>query len=433
MFPSLVVFSILSAPGAIIQAWTPVEDVAARAFFSQATAAVPRPVRTPARIWPQIVPLLAPSGILHGIDVIGLEDHSPHQLSQGWVAARSAEALMAPLSHVFMLAGDAHCAQSECTFEASHFETRVALRRAPEGEIRVVGVFETNGMVNDDRAEAIAEAHGAWVQEVATRYGGAAANIQTSPEALASSAVADAALPAVAGAPSSPAAEDAARTHNRAGLEHLKARRYDAAIGAFEQSVRADPSYLLSRYNLACALSLSGRFVQSRRVLEQFQVAKDCVGCQVRLFRARSDADFKAQRDDPDFRARVADARLPVVTARAAAQAVEAHFSGGAKGISGFVNPHGTITVQVAAAGGGGVEKRAVRGHALAATISELLGTTETPVAFGTMFKMVCEGACCADTDQMVGPRAVFLDKVCVKTDAAGWTTIDRIELTRGE
>lgn len=396
--------------------WPPVEPGAAKTFLRSVRATAPAAEQTAEAIWPRIVPHLGPRGVLHAVDTIGLDDESTATKTSTWLTAQTAAAARFAITLLVIDSADARCGPEDCVIAASHFATHLALRRDPQGAIRVVGAFETNSLVGAGRASDIASARQAWLNAIAARYPSA------SP-----------ALPPVA--PRSPNAQaaQAAEGLNSAGIRRFKAKDYARAIALLRQAVVTDPAHLLARYNLACALSRHGRQAAARAVLQSFKDAPDCPGCQVRLVRARTDRDFADQRADPAFQAIVTGARLPAVDAQAAAAQVDAFFTGKAASLRAVVHPRRQVNLHLTHSATTETVSRSVPGGQLGDALRALRGPADARVGLIGMEAMVCEGACCRDTEAGLLHRSVFLDRVCVRTDAAGWTYVERIDLTDGD
>lgn len=431
--------ALLTASPARAAGWKPVAPAAAKAFIEKINAAVPEEKRDAAGLWPIIGPLVAADGLAHAVDVIGLDDDStPHKVDRWLTAAQAAEA-KGPLTLFFAIAEEVTCTPTDCVAEASHFATHVALRTDPAGMIRIVGVFDTNGMVDAARGATIAASRTAWLSAIDAKYGAqgggqqGAAPTSAAPASAAPASAAPGGLPAITLVPPDDAAVRAGNAANVDGLAALKAGTPAKAILAFEAATRADPSNLLAFYNLACALNLAGRPGDARGVLAHLAKAPSCPGCQVRLVRARTDRDFASQHADPAFKAIVDPAKLPAVTAEAAAQAINQRFAGKATDLAPLVDSRGSVTIRVYGSLTDRTREQSVLGHALPAAIEALKGPADERVNLQPMEKMTCKGSCCRDLVDGLLHNTLFLDEVCVKTDKAGWTVIDRIEITDGE
>lgn len=91
----------------------------------------------------------------------------------------------------------------------------------------------------------------------------------------------------------------AEEANKRALALHLK-NEWDAAIPLYKQAIDADPSFILARYNLACAYALTAKDRAALAILQELKDA-DCPACRQRLAKARTDKDFAGLRDHPDF------------------------------------------------------------------------------------------------------------------------------------
>ncbi|MBW2278359.1 MAG: hypothetical protein JRF63_12770 [Deltaproteobacteria bacterium] len=118
--------------------------------------------------------------------------------------------------------------------------------------------------------------------------------------------VAEISVPAISIARTSPDAEQRAETLNLQGMTAYNANNYAAAIAQFVAALEANPAAHQTRYNLACALALSG---DGRGALEQLEQLKNanCTPCRQNLDRARFDKDLAILRGHPGFEAIVAD------------------------------------------------------------------------------------------------------------------------------
>jgi len=117
----------------------------------------------------------------------------------------------------------------------------------------------------------------------------------------------------------------ASRDHNRRGLKHHKARRYDEAITAYVAAIEADPEARYPRFNLACAYSLTG---QPEGALKQLLALRE-LGHHDKIADARVDPDFAPMRKDPRFRrltgfGEVLVYRAAAVPSRAVADLIDA-------------------------------------------------------------------------------------------------------------
>ncbi len=116
----------------------------------------------------------------------------------------------------------------------------------------------------------------------------------------------EAPLPAIDLSPVKAARTREARKLNSAGLELHRAKDYSAAKAQFSAAVRADPGYIIARYNLACAHNLAGEGDRALTLLGEIKAA-GCPSCLGRLVRAREDADWTSQWNTPAFDALTKD------------------------------------------------------------------------------------------------------------------------------
>jgi hypothetical protein len=63
------------------------------------------------------------------------------------------------------------CSATQCSFELSHFETTVVIRRAKGGRILLVGLLNALGMLNEESQEQQDALIGGWDDEIKKRYG----------------------------------------------------------------------------------------------------------------------------------------------------------------------------------------------------------------------------------------------------------------------
>ena len=121
----------------------------------------------------------------------------------------------------------------------------------------------------------------------------------------------------------------AAVSLNAQGLKAHRAKEFAPAIEYYKRSLSIDPGAVLPRYNLACALVLSGEEAQGLALLDQFREVA-CSECRERLRRSRVDKDWQGLWLDPVFLRIVAplleedsvgvgffDARLPFSSEKA--------------------------------------------------------------------------------------------------------------------
>jgi len=113
-------------------------------------------------------------------------------------------------------------------------------------------------------------------------------------------------VPGVALRPPSADAEREAEAINLQGMAAFNDKDYETAIDKFVQALETNPAAHQVRYNLACALTLSG---DAHRALDLLQQLKDanCTACRDKLDRARYDVDLSSLRGHPRFEAIIAD------------------------------------------------------------------------------------------------------------------------------
>lgn len=88
------------------------------------------------------------------------------------------------------------------------------------------------------------------------------------------------------------------RRLNTEGLKRHKLKDYAGAAKFYQEALDNDPTAMLPRYNLACALSLS----RQPELALQHLLVHQALGHKMKLQDARADADFEPMRKDPRFR-----------------------------------------------------------------------------------------------------------------------------------
>lgn len=113
-------------------------------------------------------------------------------------------------------------------------------------------------------------------------------------------------VPEIAVRPPTAEAARQAEELNLQGMAAFNEKDYPTAIGRFVEALEANPAAHQARYNLACALVLSG---DGREGLEQLEQLKkgNCRECRAMLDRARFDKDLEILKGHPRFESIVAD------------------------------------------------------------------------------------------------------------------------------
>jgi hypothetical protein len=115
---------------------------------------------------------------------------------------------------------------------------------------------------------------------------------------------------------------DLAKALNEGGLQHHKSKRYGEATRWWTTALRVDPSHIRARYNLACALALSGKREDSLWALSELSRAAGAGNGQAaeQLQKARTDSDLESLHALPRF--------AKIVAATSASDAGTAGLSG---------------------------------------------------------------------------------------------------------
>ena len=418
---SLVSLICLTASVARAQGWTPVADEVAEALLARLSKGLDGAkdeAKAKDAAWKAVLPMLAPQGVFHAEDTVGLDDNSTITRYAAWRTGPELPKLRDAIMLFLTISDPGVCEASECVVAASHFATTLVLRTGPAGKPHIVGLFETNSLVDEGRQAAIDAAIAQWREAIEVRY----------PKVVK--------LPPVAPAPGSSLSRQKARELNVEGLDALKKDDPKGAAALFARAVGEDPSHYLARYNLACAHSLAGHKARAIATLATFKAATDCPACQVRLARAALDEDFKSIQADPAFKAVIAGAVVPMTDPSAVGKAVDTVFQGGSVDMTPFVDPLQPVSVTVKSSLSGDTTTAMVDGRGLAAHFKAMRSET---VAVNGMDGMTCAApsatgsACCVSGEQMLGHNALFLQKVCVEADGAGWSTLRTIEIIDGD
>lgn len=392
----------LAAPAAA-QDWTPVSDDAAYG----AVQGWMDTEKSGAENWASVQAGFGPQGVFYGENSTGGADNSTVTRVGAWRTGAELKHLESVLTDFAMGSDGADCGKSECTVGMSHAMTHLVLRQAG-GKAHIVGIFAVDAMLDATGQAHIDAELRHWRAAIDQRYG------MQKP------------LPPVDMAPANARAIEQARSLNKEALAALKQKKFKAAISTLVRAVHADPQHYLARYNLACAYSLAGQFKASQAILTAFKAAKSCPACQVRVVRAQTDSDFEAQRGAPAFKAIVDGVRVPNVPLKTIAKAVNAVFEGKATNLTAVVDPLRMISVKVSDSLSDDSKTLKIAGRDLVKRL-KALGSPLNP-----MTQMQCKGACCTDLDDALGHNTLFLEKLCLKKGAAGWTTLDRLEITDG-
>lgn len=84
------------------------------------------------------------------------------------------------------------------------------------------------------------------------------------------------------------------------------------AINHYREALEIYPNYVAAKYDLACALAVSGDERGALRELEELNTWNDAEA-QQRIVKARSDADFESIRDNPNFKLITGYVRVVIV------------------------------------------------------------------------------------------------------------------------
>ena len=135
-------------------------------------------------------------------------------------------------------------------------------------------------------------------------------------------------------------------------------------------------------------------------------------------------------RADPAFKAVVAGAAIPKADVKATTAAVDAAF-GGASDLTPFIDPLRPVRVIIKGSLTGDTTTTAVDGHTLSAHFKTL--SQEGVPALNGMEGMTCDATCCTSDEHMLAHNNLFLQKVCLEADGAGWATLRSIEIIDGQ
>jgi hypothetical protein len=91
-----------------------------------------------------------------------------------------------------------------------------------------------------------------------------------------------------------------ARSLNEKGMRLHKQKKYKEASKVWTEALKADPGYIVARYNLACATALLGEKDKTLRLLRQLR-EDGCILCLKQLLYASKDPDFIGLYHVPDF------------------------------------------------------------------------------------------------------------------------------------
>ena len=104
----------------------------------------------------------------------------------------------------------------------------------------------------------------------------------------------------------------AANASYKKATAERKKKNLGKAISLYREALSQNPYHIGARYDLACALSLSGDEMGALRELEELYTYNDAEAEQ-RIVKARSDEDFEPIRDNPNFKLLTGYVRISVV------------------------------------------------------------------------------------------------------------------------
>ncbi|MCB9535339.1 MAG: tetratricopeptide repeat protein [Myxococcales bacterium] len=237
-------------------------------------------------------------------------------------------------------------------------------------------------------------------------------------------------MPPVAATPPAPAARRASDAQNSAGFALSKAGDHAGAAARYRQAVRLDPSNVVARYNLGCALNRLGKAEAARARLAELKAA-GCPTCVGRLVRARQDPDWQSQAGDPAFVALTGDAKIAPAEPADVARAVEASFLGEkAPGLEAWLPRRRPVRVRVTRRQDDAPSARVmqVAGAELAAHLAGLTQGPDAPAAAG-FGAMTCAATCCVGKAPAASKPTLVIERVCLRHDSAGVPILDRVEL----
>ena len=93
----------------------------------------------------------------------------------------------------------------------------------------------------------------------------------------------------------------AANAAYKRATEQRKKKSLGKAIDLYREALSNDPYHVSAKYDLACALAVSGNDTESLRHLEELYTWDDSEAEQ-RIVKARTDEDFESIRDNPNFK-----------------------------------------------------------------------------------------------------------------------------------
>ena len=273
--------------------------------------------------------------------------------------------------------------------------------------------------------------------------------VSAAPAPVAASAVTSAvvsARPAVSasglppGVPGDKAASAKATTLNARALKDHQAGSHDAAAKGFEEAVRVDPSHVLARYNLACALAKKGDAERVLGVLADLARAAECDDCKRQLAFARQDPDLASLLGDVRFAEMTSRAAVGPLPPKAVVGAVtRAIATGDDKAAGPFVRPDSkvkiAITDSLAQEGERATRTETKEGPAALTRFAKLLNgaTPGDRLNFEPMIGPACDATCCRSKPTMLNHHMLVLTRVCVEHDEQGRAWVTEVGLIDGD
>ncbi len=219
------------------------------------------------------------------------------------------------------------------------------------------------------------------------------------------------------------------------------------AAKAYIEALAKDPGHITARYNLSCALNMSGHPERGMAVLKQFKEEGSRVS-RGRLVHATSDGEWKSQHDNPQFVQLTSDVVIEALDLKAAAETIRSEVkSRKFEKVAEFLHPHAGVKIEEQYyecmhygedCDEASTEKKVVRG------LGELTAWVRDRSAFAKKEQerlvvpkeVECSDTCCSFGGPRKGndiPENLRVIEVCFKTDSGGVTTLSTIVLRRYE
>jgi transposase InsO family protein len=355
-------------------------------------------------------------GLVFGEDWEGLDDestaHKGLTVLTGAALEKQAQKLVSVLAQWDTLNG---CKGELCSLAASHFETRVRVRMV-DGAVRVLGIFDTNALVVEARAQEIEANASAWMAKIDAVHG---ADRPPLP-------------PISLDTPTRRARKASDRANSKALVALHKGDR-SAALAGFDRAVRADPGNLMARYNLACVWALGGQHAAALAELAALKKA-GCPACVGRVVRAAKDKDWKALHTSPAFKALSAGTAPPSTTAETVAKALDAALAGRGGALEPLLHHRDQVILIHQHSISGDGDERVLSRPEFKAWVAEIVKPTAAGrPTFNGFEAMKCAGRCCTSQRSGILHNNLYLDEVCVRRDSGGAVSLSKVRITDGD